>query len=208
MAVLKSQSKSNEIQGMKERVGSLQRDNEQKEAVIQEKQNAVSMQNELLNAMKENVGALEHECKAMEHEQCLVKLFENESDEQIQTKAVILKHFLQIDGATATSLLSASAWSVRDAVDRYYMDEYKIDVQYETVWKWRDDDGSWKEYDAKHCQQIEALRTDQMYCFSLKNQNYEIRKIHEELAEQSNVKTHKKRECKRVQIKVLLQLFF
>lgn len=69
------------------------------------------------------------------------------------------------------------------------------EVQYE--WKWLDDDKTYKLYQPDKSQQLSSLEIDQTHDYSRSSYQYEIRKMSEDTAQQTNHQTGKVREVKR-----------
>ena len=64
------------------------------------------------------------------------------------SKVLAMKKLLNIDDdKSLIYLLKLSEWQIADASEEYYKWSGKTRMEHKTVWKWRDDDGKWKNYD-------------------------------------------------------------
>eukprot|EP01084_Bolivina_argentea_P041944 77428_1 len=117
-------------------------------------------------------------------------------------KASILLNFLQLnDTKLAITLLQESEWNVRDAIDKYYITKYKIDIEYIEIWQWKQDDNNWKRYNKKQMELIDELKIDGIFEFSKGKHKYQFHKIGVDFGEQINIKSNKKREVRKIKVK-------
>ena len=78
-----------------------------------------------------------------------------------------------------------------------------IDDDLVIIWKWKENDGTWKPYDKETNDKIESLKINEKYQFFFKgnNQTYEVERVSKDKCQQVNIKTNIWRDGQRIQRK-------